>query len=73
MFNNGDPVSDSDAADIWADAHPTCIECDGEGCIKSECPGGFCNTEALVKSHGEHVHVGCRVAFERLIENKAVA
>jgi hypothetical protein len=75
MFNNGDPVNDNEAREIWQDAHPECIECGEVGCIASECPQpGNCDHRLLETVMGEQMHPGkCRREFEAAIANKEAA
>ena len=74
MFNNGDPVSDHDAEEIWNDAHPACLECGEPGCLQDECPTpDSCDLPHAVIHCKEPMHETCVAAFDRHVENREVA
>jgi hypothetical protein len=69
-YQHGWTMSDETAVALVGEAHITCIECGGGGC--TGCPSAFCELPLLVEHAGEHMHEGCKGAFDRHMDNAAI-
>ena len=63
-------MSDEAAGALVSEAHIECIECGEDGC--TGCPLDSCDRPRLVEHAREHMHAGCKPAFDRHVDNVAI-
>jgi hypothetical protein len=63
-----DAMKDALAADLAAETHQECIECQAEGC--SGCGSSFCDLPRLVEHEREWMCPGCIPAFDAHVANR---